>query len=658
MAISRVNIDIQNERDRASFNSEGLTYIIHGEFATRRRRYIENLVEKDPDFDGPCLYYLSRDEIYEEGIRRQSLFIRKIAEYGLDTEEEKLWMSNAIFGNNSNPMSLHSSMFLPTLVSQASEEQLQRWLPAARKFEIMGTYAQTELGHGTFLRGLETTATYDGKTDEFVLNSPTQTSYKWWPGGLGKTSNYAVVMALMFINGINHGPHPFMVQLRDLRTHEPLPGITCGDIAPKFGFNMIDNGFLRLDHIRVPRDNLLMKNVMVLRDGTYIKAKHDKLAYGGMVFVRATMIERAVYKLLAQAVTIAVRYSCVRRQSQLKPGQPEVKVLDFVTQQMRLLPQISLAYAIKFAGRQMHEMYQTITQDISGGNVDSLPELHGLSSGLKALTSDEMRVAIEECRLCCGGHGYAQYSGLPQIYVQAVAACTYEGENYVMYLQCARYLMKCVDMINKGSPLPPTVSYLSREFPLCLIDQGVQLEPLLNAFKHRAKRLVSKAAQNLTRLRSQGLDQHEAWNQAHPYLVKAAKVHVQQYMLQAFADKISPISDPKIAAVLKNLILLYGAKDIIDNSGDFFEDGFLAPKQFQYVQEKFSALLKEIRPDAVALVDAFDFSDRSLGSEIGSYDGNAYERIVEFAKKSPLNKHEVHPAIRKYLLPRGTASKL
>lgn len=42
---------------------------------------------------------------------------------------------------------------------------------------------QTELGHGTFIRGLETTATYNPKTQQFFLNSPTLTSYKWWPGG-------------------------------------------------------------------------------------------------------------------------------------------------------------------------------------------------------------------------------------------------------------------------------------------------------------------------------------------------------------------------------------------------------------------------------------------------------------------------------------------
>ena len=52
-------------------------------------------------------------------------------------------------------------------------------------------------------------------------------------------------------------------------------------------------------------------------------------------------------------------------------------------------------------------------------------------------------------------------------------------------------------------------------------------------------------------------------------------------------------------------------------------------------------LFTEVRPDAVALVDAFDFPDKVLESCIGSYDGNVYERLMEFTKQSPLNKTEV-----------------
>lgn len=117
-------------------------------------------------------------------------------------------------------------------------------------------YFQTELGHGTFIRGLETTATYDPETKEFILNSPTLTSYKWWPGGckyflldmlicanrslwlikekiflVGHTANYAIVVAQLYTKGECRGIHPFIVQLRNEKTHEPLRG-TC-----KFAYN-------------------------------------------------------------------------------------------------------------------------------------------------------------------------------------------------------------------------------------------------------------------------------------------------------------------------------------------------------------------------------------------------------------------------------------
>ncbi|POM75384.1 Hypothetical protein PHPALM_7521 [Phytophthora palmivora] len=58
-------------------------------------------------------------------------------------------------------------------------------------YKILGAYAQTELGHGSNVQGIETVATYDKATQEFIIDSPTLTSRKWWPGGLGKTANHA-----------------------------------------------------------------------------------------------------------------------------------------------------------------------------------------------------------------------------------------------------------------------------------------------------------------------------------------------------------------------------------------------------------------------------------------------------------------------------------
>lgn len=222
-------------------------------------------------------------------------------------------------GRDLHAMSLHYVMFLPTIQGQTTEEQMDEWLGLVVSRGILGTYAQTELGHGTNLSKLETTATYDPKTEEFILHSPTVTAAKWWPGALGKSSTHAIVMAQLYTNGKHHGPHPFIVQLRDLESHKPLPGITVGDIGPKLGINGSDNGFLLFNKFRIPRKNMLMRFSKVTKEGVYQPPKHSKLGYGAMVFVRSVMIRDQAMQLGA-ACTIATRYSAVRRQGEPVPG--------------------------------------------------------------------------------------------------------------------------------------------------------------------------------------------------------------------------------------------------------------------------------------------------------------------------------------------------
>ena len=136
---------------------------------------------------------------------------------------------------NSSPYGLHCLLFVPTLELQGNEAQKKHWLPLAKSGRIIGAYCQTELGHGTFLRGLETTATFDVRTDEWVVNSPTISSTKFWPGGIGYSATHAVVMAKTLIKGRDYGNHLFIMQLRSLDDHKPLPGIELGDIGLKFG---------------------------------------------------------------------------------------------------------------------------------------------------------------------------------------------------------------------------------------------------------------------------------------------------------------------------------------------------------------------------------------------------------------------------------------
>ncbi|KAM4842879.1 peroxisomal acyl-coenzyme A oxidase 1 isoform 3-T3 [Thomomys bottae] len=558
------------------------------------------------------------------------------------------------------PLDLHLGMFLPTLLHQATAEQQERFFMPAWNLEITGTYAQTEMGHGTHLRGLETTATYDPKTQEFILNSPTVTSIKWWPGGLGKTSNHAVVLAQLYTQGKCYGLHAFIVPIREIGTHKPLPGISVGDIGPKFGYEEMDNGYLKMDNYRIPRENMLMKYAQVQPDGTYVKPVSNKLTYGTMVFVRSYLVGEAA-RSLSKACTIAIRYSAVRHQSEIIAGDPEPQILDFQTQQYKLFPLLATAYAFQFVGRFMKDTYYRVNEGIGQGDLTELPELHALTAGLKAFTTWIANAGIEECRMACGGHGYSHCSGIPNIYVTFTPACTFEGENTVMLLQMARFLMKSYNQVLSGKLVGGTVSYLNDLPSQRIQPQQVASRPnvvdinspesLTEAYRLRASRLVEMAAKNLQTALSHRKNREVAWNLTSVDLVRASEAHCHYVVVKIFGEKLLDIQEKSIQPVLKNLYLLYSLYGINQKSGDFLQGNIMSVSQLTQVNQRIMELLTEIRPNAVALVDAFDFKDMTLGSILGRYDGNVYDNLFEWAKRSPLNKTEVHESYYKHLKP-------
>ncbi|KAF3817241.1 hypothetical protein GH733_011641 [Mirounga leonina] len=665
-----MNQDLRRERAAASFNPELLTHVLDGSPEnTRRRREIENLILNDPDFQHEDLNFLTRSQRYEVAVRKSANMVKKMREFGIADPEEIMWFKKVHLVNfvepvglnfsmfiptllnqgttaqqekwllsskglqiigtyaqtemghgRPEPLDLHLGMFLPTLLHQATAEQQERFFMPAWNLEIIGTYAQTEMGHGTHLRGLETTATYDPETQEFILNSPTVTSIKWWPGGLGKTSNHAIVLAQLITEGKCYGLHAFIVPIREIGTHKPLPGITVGDIGPKFGYDEMDNGYLKMDNYRIPRENMLMKYAQVKPDGTYVKPVSNKLTYGTMVFVRSFLVGEAA-RSLSKACTIAIRYSAVRHQSEIKPGEPEPQILDFQTQQYKLFPLLATAYAFQFVGAYMKETYHRINEDIGQGDLSELPELHALTAGLKAFTSWTTNAALEACRMACGGHGYSHCSGLPNIYVTFTPTCTFEGENTLV---CGM-----VSYLN-GLPTQRIQPQQVAVWPAVVdIDSP---DSLTEAYKLRAARLVEVAAKNLQNEVIHRKSKEVAWNLTSVDLVRASEAHCHYVVVKLFSEKLLKIEDKSVHAVLRNLCLLYCLYGISQKAGDFLQGGIMTESQITQVNQRIKELLIAIRPDAVALVDAFDFQDVTLGSVLGRYDGNVHASYFKYLK--------------------------
>ncbi|XP_028031476.1 probable peroxisomal acyl-coenzyme A oxidase 1 isoform X1 [Bombyx mandarina] len=659
-----VNKDLQNERNKCSFNVRELTeFIDGGKNRTLERKHIEKLIlaQKDELFGGTPEDYLSHKEKYERAIQTNVIILKIVQDFMRDANGGDLTnyrdvlttLLNFVVSREGTPFALHFMMFLPVFLSQADEEQQMEWLPRAWNCNIIGSYAQTELGHGTFIRGLETTATYDAATKEFVLHSPTVTSYKWWPGALGHTANYCVVVAQLHTKGQCHGIHSFIVQVRDEETHMPLAGIRVGEIGAKMGLNMINNGFIGFNHVRIPRRHLLMKHAQVLEDGTYVKSRNSKLNYGAMVFVRVVIVFDSV-NYLSKAVTIATRFAAVRRQSQLKANEPECQIIDFLTQQHKLFIGIATCHALKMTATKLWDTFNEVQQQLRGGNLERLPELHALACCLKAVSTADTAALAEGGRRACGGHGYMRSSGLPQTCAVLDAACTFEGDNTVLLLQTARFLVKVWRGLDTLK-LTPTVAYLRTTLTEGFNDKWENtVEGIIKGFQTVSMRKISECVSCMAKRIMSGMSQEEAWNMTSVQLVAAAESHCRVIIISYFHEefvKVSSSFSPALRRVMKLLVELYTLYWALDKLQDLLKYTSISKTNTEQLQERYEDTLNALRPDAVGLVDAFDIMDEILQSTLGAYDGRVYERLMEEALKSPLNAEPVNRSFHQYLKP-------
>ena len=294
---------------------------------------------------------------------------------------------------------------------------------------------------GSNVQGLQTVATFDVITDEFIIDTPNDCAIKWWIGNAAVYGKFATVFARLKLptydtQGVTDmGVHAFIVPIRDMKTHQPLPGIEIHDCGHKVGLNGVDNGALGFRLVRIPRDNLLNRFGDVSRDGKYTSSlptvnKRFGATLGELVGGRVGLAYSSV-SVLKVAATIAIRYSLLRQQFG-PPNQPEVSILDYQSQQHKLMPMLASTYAFYFATTTLVEKYSQMKKT---HDEELVADVHALSAGLKAYITSYTAKSLSICREACGGHGYAAVNRFGILRNDHDIFQTFEGDNTVLLQQ-------------------------------------------------------------------------------------------------------------------------------------------------------------------------------------------------------------------------------
>jgi acyl-CoA oxidase len=551
------------------------------------------------------------------------------------------------------------------VLSAASDDQRREWFPTITNLEAGGCYGQTVLGHGATLRARESTATLDKSTDEWVIDSPYLTSGKAWPGSFATIASHCVLYCRMVIDGKDYGINSFFVQLRDAQ-HKCMPGVELYEMGPKMGYNLVDNGYCMFHNVRVPRTNLLSRFKQVSKAGVVSrpggkkkkqqssnseqkkknKKVTGKLGHLVMIATRAAMTKSA-FVVLAKSTTIATRYSAVRLQGFKNTkganavASGEFAVLDYQNQQQRIFKALSFAVATHFSAAKVNKFVMTFRNNMDAGDFSALPELHATAAGLKAVCTHQASIMSEVCRRACGGHGVLMCNGIAK-HVQdySTIGCVAEGDMIILLLQTARFLVRSVQAAaaGNGDSIPGAGRYLASKIGTPRFNDKAALlsiDNLLCAFAWRSQRASRRVTKRLAAAQATGQSFDLAWNSCALALRKASEDHVFYVLLRNFVDATLKVKDTAVRAVLETLVRHFALQQVFEHGADWMD--CMKSADFELVHATLLGLLAEIRPNAVAIVDSFNLSDNQLQSAIGRYDGNVYEAMVDYFKKSSFN---------------------
>ena len=476
-------------------------------------------------------------------------------------------------------MLVHYTLALATLVGQRGESpEILRRQDALSTLATVGTFMITEVGRGSSQVALRTEATYDPRTGDFVVHTPSSVSAKMSNVGLAGVPKTSVVLARLKVGGRDRGVFAFAVPVRD--AEGVRPGI---HVEPLAGMPLvpIDTCVVTFDRLRVPRHDWLSADASIDESGVFHDDGLGSDARTLRTLAGASLCWTAQSVALASAargcITIALRHAF--RRVTMSRKSPRVHAIAHRNQQRPLFGALAEAYALTHLASEVASQYgKSDTQHVEDAATPWV-SVHLTSTLTKALATRGLERIAHRCRQSYGVMGLMTANRVIDYQFLGHAFHSAGGDNQLILLDTARAL----------AATPP---------PSRRVEQDDSLGGLIEAWEQSA---------------------HQQYNEQDGQFDAAlalAEAHGAGLIWRASQRASAATTDPQRADLLRDLATYHALETVHEHSGWLLSTKTLTPDQVSNIPAKLDELCDTLLPYALALVDAFEIPDELLGAPI------------------------------------------
>ncbi|MAE86381.1 MAG: acyl-CoA oxidase [Flammeovirgaceae bacterium] len=506
-----------------------------------------------------------------------------------------------------------------------TEKHHKKYLKDIGSLKLPGCFAMTETGHGSNVKGLETTATYNHETKTILIHTPSRDAGKEYIGNAALHGQKATVFAKLIIDDTDYGVNAFVVPLRNEKG-ELQKGVTIEDCGPKMGLNGVDNGRIWFDQVEIPVDDMLDRFASIDEEGKFqspITSDNRRFftMLGTLVGGRIG-IPRSGLSALKSGLSIAIQYGDGRRQFGPENGK-EVPILNYRTHQRRLMPLLAQSYALHFA-------LQYLTNRFLNRTEEEMQEIEALAAGLKAYTTWKVTAGLQECREACGGKGYLSENRIDRLKNDTDIYTTFEGDNTVLMQLVAKSRLSEFKKEFADINLFGALSYIANQAKTSISEKNpvtirstdedhlLDFDFLFGAFKYRETDILTSAAKRIKKHIDNEMDSFDAFNQTQYHMLNVGFAYIERVVLEQFVSAIETMTDGPAKQSMTRLCQLYGLHTIEVNKGWYLEHDYMEGVKTKAIRKLINKLCFEVRKDALVLVDAFDIPDTCLAAPIAT----------------------------------------
>ncbi|WP_299016899.1 acyl-CoA dehydrogenase [uncultured Polaribacter sp.] len=516
-------------------------------------------------------------------------------------------------------------LFGGSIQKLGTKKHHDQYLLETGKANILGCFAMTETGHGSNVRGIKTTATYDAETDSIVIHTPGKNDNKEYIGN-ALDSKMASVFAQLIVNGKNHGVHAILVNIRDEK-HNLMPGVIIEDNGYKLGLNGVDNGKIWFYQVRVPRENLLNKYGDITKDGQYFSqienpSKRFFTMLGTLVGGRIC-VARAGLGGAKKALAIAVKHALKRRQFNDSIKIQEDLLMDYPSHQLRLTPAVATCFVYDVTLTHVMKVY-------SDKNTTDKRKIETQVAGLKSIITWFANDTIQECREACGGKGYLIENQIADLKGDVDIFTTFEGDNHVLLQLAAKGVLSDFKSEFNSAGFTAVLKLLGNRIgdkfntinPIYTnnVDKAHLYNPKFHkhALDYRTRRLTYTVAMRIRDYVKKGIPAYQAFLKVQTHLLALGKAYSIALAYHNFVDFTATIEDEKNKQLFEKLGTLFALNEMKEEASWYLEQGYIGGTKSKAIRKRVERLSTELRPHIGVLVDGFGIPEHCLEAPIAN----------------------------------------